>query len=128
MKNRIIGSWVLESFNIDDAASSVRAWGKNTTGLLIYSPEGYMSVSINKNVEGNSEQETKNIFDSILFYSGTYTINGGEIHHKVFNASNPSRIGKSMIRYPSLNGDLLTLKSPVESFGQAILVWRKIQP
>lgn len=127
MKDIIIGSWALESFNIEDASRSVRAWGKNTTGLLIYSPDGHMSVSINREVEGKSVQETKNIFDSILFYSGTYSINGGEIHHQVFNASNPSRIGKSMIRYPSLNGDLLTLKSPVESFGQAILVWRKIQ-
>lgn len=128
MRDKVIGCWDLESFDIVDSSQKIRPWGKNTTGLLIYSPEGYMSVSINKDVESNTEQETKNILDSILFYSGTYSINGGEIHHQVFNASNPSRIGKSMIRYPSLNGELLTLKSPVESFGQAILVWRKIHP
>jgi hypothetical protein len=68
----------------------------------------------------------EDFFDSILFYAGTYSIEGNIISHKVLNASNPLRIGKEMIRYAKLKGGLLELKSPVESFGQAVLVWRKV--
>jgi hypothetical protein len=98
--------------------------------MLIYSADGYMSVSINRDNEKKSGNEAKDLFDSILFYSGTYSTDSEQcdlIRHKVTNASNPDRIGRDMIRYANLDGDLLTLKSPVEAFGQATLVWRKIK-
>ena len=123
----VIGSWDLVSFQIEDLNQQTKSWGQNTTGLLIYSPDGHMSVSINREVENKSDQEFKNLFDSILFYSGTYVVEGDIIRHQVTQASNPSRIGKTLIRYASQKDDLLTLKSPVESFGQATLVWRKIK-
>jgi len=125
MKDQIVGSWRLESFEIEEPSKRLRPWGKNTQGLLIYTPDGFMSVGINREIENKSGNETKDVFDSILFYSGTYSIQKNEIHHQVTNASDPKRIGKNQIRYASLEGDKLTLKSPVESFGQAILVWRK---
>lgn len=40
-------------------------------------------------------------------------------------ASNPARIGKELVRFATLDNDLLTLTSPNESFGRAILTWRK---
>lgn len=86
-----------------------------------------MSVSINKDVVRESEHEAEDIFDSILFYSGTYQIDGNVIRHQVSNASNPTRIGREMIRYAKLDEDLLTLTTPKESFGTAVLVWRRIK-
>ncbi|MSP19806.1 MAG: hypothetical protein EXR74_09590 [Bdellovibrionales bacterium] len=127
MKNLITGTWSLERFDIEEPSKNIRPWGKNTKGLLIYTSDGHMSVSINRDVENKSGQDAKDIFDSILFYSGTYVADSDVIRHKVTNASNPSRIGKEMIRYAALDGDRLTLKSPVESFGQATVVWRKIK-
>jgi hypothetical protein len=125
MKDQIVGSWRLESFEIEEPSKRLRPWGENTQGLLIYTPDGFMSVGINREIENKSGNETKDVFDSILFYSGTYSVQKSEIHHQVTHASDPKRIGKNQIRYASLEGDKLTLKSPVESFGQAILVWRK---
>ncbi len=125
MSKNYEGSWKLESFDITEPSGNVRTWGKNTHGLLIYSPSGFMSVSINRDNEKKSGNEAKDLFDSILFYSGTYSDDGEVIRHKVTNASNPDRIGRDMIRYAKLDGDLLTLKSPVEGFGQATLVWRR---
>lgn len=127
MKDQVIGSWALERFHIEDSTNVIHPWGTNATGLLIYTQDGHMSVSINREVEPKTDNDAKNIFDSILFYSGTYSIDGDLILHKVANASNPSRIKKEMLRYAHLDGDLLTLKSPVESFGRAILVWRRIR-
>ena len=130
MSNKYAGSWRLESFSIEEPSGKVRPWGKNTHGMLIYSADGFMSVSINRDNEKKSGNDAKDLFDSILFYSGTYSTNSEDadiIRHKVTNASNPDRIGRDMIRYAKLEGDLLTLKSPVEAFGQANLVWRKVK-
>lgn len=122
----IQGSWSLESFDIEKPDKSVAPWGKQMAGLLIFAPSGHMSVSINREL-GSGESEAQRIFDSILFYSGTYKIEGEIVLHKVTNASNPARIGRDMIRYPKLEGDVLTLTTPEESFGRAILRWRKLK-
>jgi hypothetical protein len=123
----VCGTWTLVSFEIESLDKKVRAWGKDANGLLIYAETGHMSVSINKAIENDpSQTEAENLFDSILFYSGTYQIDGDLIRHQVTNASNPARIGKEMIRYPQLESDVLTLATPQESFGRAVLKWRRI--
>jgi hypothetical protein len=125
----VLGSYTLSAFSIEDLDGELSPWGKELNGLLIYAPTGHMSVSINKAIENDPDQsEDKNIFDSILFYSGAYTVEGELIRHQVTNASNPGRIGKEMLRYAtwSADGKTLTLVTPKESFGRAILVWNKI--
>ena len=121
----ILGSWKLKSFQIEPPEGLAESWGSNAHGLLIYSDSGYMSVSINKDVGKESESEFENLFDSILFYSGSYKMDGNTIVHEVTEASKPDRIGKKIIRYAELSGTLLTLTTPKESFGRAILVWQK---
>jgi hypothetical protein len=123
----VCGSWTLVAFEIESPEKKVTPWGKDANGLLIYADTGHVSVSINKAVENDPTQtDAENLFDSILFYSGTYQIEGDLIRHQVANASNPARIGKEMIRYAQLESDLLTLATPQESFGRAILKWRRI--
>ena len=124
--NEIEGSWELLSFELEGLDNKVLPWGSNTHGLLIYGKSGQMSVSINRDLAPEGE-ESKRIFDSILFYSGSYRIDGATIFHIVKNASNPNRIGKEMIRYASLSSGVLMLTSPLESFGRAILKWKKIE-
>lgn len=120
------GSWSLLSFDIEKDGFK-EPWGKNTKGLLIYSPDGHMSVSINKAIENDPTQnEEQNSLDSLLFYSGTYRLEGETIWHQVQNASNPARIGKEMVRHAVFEGGVLTLSTPVESFGRAILVWKRV--
>jgi len=126
VKNQVTGAWELQSFEIEDLEGNRRPWGNDTKGLLLYTESGHMSVSINKKVEQKSEIEAQNIFDSILFYSGTYSVKDKQIKHQVTQASNPARIGKEMIRYAELKNEILTLESPKESFGKAILKWKKI--
>jgi hypothetical protein len=117
----------LVAFEIESPERQVTAWGKDANGLLIYADTGHVSVGINKAVENDpSQTDAENLFDSILFYSGTYQLDGEIIRHQVNNASNPARIGKEMIRYAQLESDVLTLATPQESFGRAILKWRRV--
>lgn len=122
------GTWSLLSFEIENLEGIRNPWGKGTHGLLIYAPSGHMSVSINKAIENDPEQtEAENLFDSILFYSGTYQVEGSLIRHQVTQASNPARIGKEMLRYATLDGETLELVTPKESFGRGILRWKRVQ-
>jgi hypothetical protein len=124
---QIVGTYKLVAFDIESPEGVKSSWGKNLHGLLIYAATGHMSVSINKDVDPDPTQsDSENLFDSILFYAGTYQIEGVVIRHQVTEASNPSRIGKEMIRYAEWAGNELRLKTPKEAFGQATLVWRKL--
>lgn len=126
MKDKVLGTWKLKQFQIESTEGKTSNWGKNIHGILIYADSGHMSVSINKDIENDPEQnEAQNLFDSILFYSGTYQVTDNVITHQVTEASNPTRIGREMIRYAEFKGNDLHLVTPKESFGRAILVWTK---
>ena len=126
LKTKLIGSWVLKSFVIEDPQQVMEPWGDNARGLLIYTASGTMSVSINKEIEKSLDNKAEDIFDSILFYAGTYEIHGQTICHTVDHASDPARIGKQLVRFASFDRNQLILATPQESFGRAILTWQKI--
>ena len=123
---QIQGTWLLDAFEIVEKGAAARNWGTNTHGLLIYAPSGYMSVSINKDVSAGSSNEFENLFDSILFYSGSYEVEGDLIRHQVTEASSPGRIGREMLRYAKFDATRLVLKTPEESWGHAILTWKRV--
>ena len=130
------GTWHLEAFTITHPEKGTRDWGTNLRGLLIYSSTGHVSVAINKDVKRDTAAgataspagttSEKDLLDAMLFYAGTFSVNGSVITHHVTIASNPARIGKEMIRFAALDGDVLTLITPEEPYGTANLVWRRI--
>ena len=122
----IVGTWLLEKFEIEDPTGNKRPWGHGCHGTLIYAPSGHMSVSINRQIESKSDNGSKDTMDSILFYAGTYAVDGSTVVHQVTQASDPNRIGKSLLRHGELAGDTLSLRSPLESFGTAHLKWKRI--
>ncbi len=118
------GSWILENFEIEKPDGSKKPWGESMSGLLIYSPDGHMSVSINR--KANSE-DPNDVLNSVLFYSGTYNVSENSIKHQVKNATSLSRIGKEIMRYYKFDDDLLHLYTAKQSFGVAHLTWKKVK-
>ena len=127
MEKSLVGAWTLEAFDIEKTSGDKAPWGKNVQGLLIYTESGHVSVSINRDVNEETQNADKAVLDSLLFYAGTYSIDGETINHKVTLASNPSRVGRDMIRYAKFEDDKVTLSTPQESYGRAILVWRRVK-
>lgn len=125
MKLHLTGSWELMSFEVESPEKEKRPWGTNTRGLLMYSETGHVSVAINKDIISTGRTE-KDLLDSILFYAGTYSLEGNVVRHQVTLASSPSRVGKEMIRFASLDNNFLTITTPQESYGTATIVWRKL--
>jgi predicted RNA-binding protein (virulence factor B family) len=65
--NSFVGTYKLESFEIEETSGLKRSWGKDVHGLLIYTSDGHMSVSINKAVENKSDNDSKKIFTLFFF-------------------------------------------------------------
>lgn len=93
----------------------------------MYSSGGHVSVAINRELDEKATNKPDDILNSILFYSGTYKVNGNSILHMVTQASDPSRIGKKLIRFAKLRSDILELATPPEDFGKATLIWRRVK-
>lgn len=126
MTQNILGTWELARFEITANDGSVKNWGPNPRGQLIYTDDGHMSVAINRDPQP-ADSEAQSILNSILFYAGTYAVDGDIIRHKVTLASNPERVGREMIRYAEFHGAEIHLMTPKESYGIANLVWRRVQ-
>lgn len=124
--SNLFGSWCLRSFVIERADGTVDSWGRDAHGLLIYSPDGAMSVSINSSPKDIDAANYKAVFDSVLFYAGTYQLReGGIIVHHVTEATSLQRIGKEMVRLAKLIGeDTLEITGSGE-FGTAKLQWQR---
>jgi hypothetical protein len=142
-RDRLIGAWKLLSAEFRSADGIVfYLWGKNATGLLIYSASGNVSAQImnpdrpkfvsRDNLKGTSE-ETKFAFDGYQAYFGTFELDEKEklvIHHIEGNLF-PNAIGVVLKRYYEFSGnDRLILKTPLMSMGgervTGILIWERI--
>jgi hypothetical protein len=123
MNTKFTGVWNLESFRIKKPDGMSKDWGSEARGQLIYTACGKMSVSIAKHCA--DPKNPKELLDSLLFYAGSYSVEGGQIDHTVTLATNPDRVGKEMRRYWDLKGDTLVLTTPQEAYGVATLTWRR---
>lgn len=116
-KEDIVGLWEIEAFSIISPTNDEKLWAKDITGTLFYSELGFMMVSLN----GVTDDEQ----DKILFYSGYFEIiDNSDIAHDVLNASDPSRVGRRLIRDAQLDNSVLTLEGR-GGYGRAKLKWRK---
>jgi hypothetical protein len=124
----IIGTWELQSFDLQEGNEPSHSWGFETHGLLIYAPTGHMSVAINRYAPWSPEGKPSTpaeVDSRNLFYAGTFCIEDGVVKHQVTQASDPDRVGTTLTRTGSLNNEILTLISRGSDF-LATLVWKKV--
>lgn len=122
----LVGSWHLKKFFVTDKTGVTREWQQGCgEGLLIYSSDGHMSVSINAEPATLQElAEHELILQRCLFYAGTYEVNETEVTHRVMFATSGQRIGEEMKRAFHLSNDQLTLKAFGE-YGSSELIWER---
>jgi hypothetical protein len=119
----LIGTWKLIDFKITKPDGQSKDWGPKSNGILIYDETGHMSTSINSGADVN--EAAKDLDKHILFYAGTYQLKNNQITHFVTNASNPLRIGKSLIRNAEISNQKYLRLTADGDYGQASLLWEK---
>lgn len=137
--NPLVGTWRLLSFESRDSNGNVSyPLGKEAVGYLMYTEDGYMSVSIMKADRAKTGVEAPLLAkpedkiaaaDSYLSYSGRYEIRpDGLVHHVEFSLF-PDYVGTVQERTYRLSGDRLVIDAPPISILRATfslhLTWEK---
>lgn len=106
---------------------------------IMYSPDGFMCVvSTPRQQEPVSETVARMDLDAttpearaeaaagVTAYAGTFRVVGDDVHHTLFTALNPNRVGDTQIRHVTLSGDDLTLTAPKDAAGNYFRIyWRR---
>jgi hypothetical protein len=117
-KTDLLGSYLLEKCEIKrPEISEFIPWGQNVHGHLMYTAEGRVSVSINR--EGLSSEDS-------LFYAGKFELLGeGKLQHIITECSNKQKIGKiKPITYEFKNNRLFMIVHA--EYGDISVIWSRV--
>jgi hypothetical protein len=107
--NPFVGTWRLVSGETKTASGEIsHPLGKDATGYLIYSSDGYMAVAImqanrsnfaSTDTRGGGLEEKGAAFDTYVSYSGTYEVKGERVIHHVEMSLFPNWSGTDQERF-----------------------------
>ena len=81
-----------------------------------------------------TDEERITLFGTMIFYAGTYTFDAEKVIHHVDISWNQSWTGTDQVRFYKLDGNTLTITTPLnKNFvdgreGRSILVWERLGP
>lgn len=138
----LLGSWVLVDFtvSVDDGRPPLQPLGADARGLVVYSPDGWMSAVLSRGdreaVSDSLEEAARAdaatkaaAFDTYLSYAGRWHLEGDVVHHTLALALVPGMVGRTLRRRVQLDGDRMTLAYPRPTRSGAVatytLTWRR---
>jgi hypothetical protein len=140
MDNPLVGAWTLKWNLREILATGEKAslFGEHPGGTLIYTADGRMSAIVladgRKAPASLAANDTEAIalYRTMLAYAGRYTVEADRVIHHIENAWNQKWTGTDIVRFYTLEGNRLTLKTapaPSASDGQmsvATMVWERL--
>jgi hypothetical protein len=140
--SEFVGAWRLVSYSaVPSSGETIYPMGPNACGCIIYEAGGRMAVQIGNpdraafasgDPHAATDAEARSAFRGYLAYFGSYTVDAGRgvvVHHLEMSLD-PNWIGVDQVRYFSLQGGRLTLKTPLMVMGGvervSSLVWEKL--
>ena len=116
-EKQLAGTWKLTAWILQVICEDTREpFGPNPKGRLVMTPEGHWMVIItgpNRRPAENTDEKGA-LLDSMLAYSGKYTIEGDKITITVDMSANEVFTGANQVqtRFFKLEGDKLTIRTP----------------
>ncbi|RJQ81237.1 hypothetical protein D5S17_05720 [Pseudonocardiaceae bacterium YIM PH 21723] len=121
----LIGVWRLRSFHdLDEYGGRlVGPLGEDPDGLLFYSVERHVSVTMARTDGGRGEGP------DYLSYAGTWRREGNLVFHHIRFAPDPDWVGTEQVRELTLDRDLLSLTGTgLRTPHPRVLVWQRMNP
>jgi hypothetical protein len=146
LREQLIGAWKLVSYEEHpvDGSPAFHPLGENPTGIIMYTPDGYMSAQLSKPgrpefASGDwfdgTDEDYKNEATSYIAYSGPFHVDEQKqtLEHSMFVSLFPNWTGQTQPRAVRLEGDTLVLGSvtPIQSSGKTVmstLSWKRAEP
>ncbi|MGV9350530.1 lipocalin-like domain-containing protein [Streptomyces spiralis] len=142
VRRRLLGTWQLVSYTAAGADGEViQPLGPAPYGLIIYTPEGYMSAQLGRGertplssarLEDAANDELAQAAAGYVAYGGPYeVVDADTVEHHVTTSLFPNWIGRSQVRKVQFAGSFLQLSvaTPTRLWGAertAVLVWNRL--
>ena len=115
----LLGTWNMTSWKREIIATGekIDALGPDPVGFINYGFDGrFYALVVSKNRPKPAslppnENEKLKLFDSMLAYAGTYTVDDEKAIHHVDASWNEAWTGTDQVRFYNLEGDKLTISS-----------------
>ena len=134
MKDRLVGSWRLVSYETtDDSGRRGRPYG-DAVGRISYDANGNMTGQVMRPdrgiVQGGDARAAAAAYLGYIAYFGTYEIaaDGRSVVHHVQGSLNPGWVGGDQVRMLRFDGDRLILSTETRKDGAAVrheLTWER---
>ncbi len=124
LRETLVGAWELQSYTEQDLPDGPVRYphGKDALGLIMYTPDGYMSAQIMTRARpnydrpvaaGGTTEQAAAAASGYLAYSGSYWVeeSSGEVHHEVTVSLLPNWVGQTQLRHSHSTEDHLTLSA-----------------
>lgn len=145
LRSQLIGAWTLVSYESrrTDGTGVLYPLGPDAEGIIMYTPDGFMSAQIMRPGRPNFHQADVHQADTAEFaaaaegylaYSGPYTVSDeGIVNHHVSVSLFPNWIGGIQARVATVDGTRLELgpPEPILIDGEqrtAHLIWSRATP
>jgi len=143
LRESLIGAWKLISYEErpTDGSPSFYPMSKNPKGIIMYTPDGFMSAQLmhpeRKDFESGdwfdgTDEEYKQEASTYIAYTGPFHVDEEKktLSHTMFISLFPNWTGQTQPRVVKLEGDYLYLStaSPIISSGKEVnsyLVWKR---
>ncbi|HLX15853.1 MAG TPA: lipocalin-like domain-containing protein [Bradyrhizobium sp.] len=139
--NPLLGTWRLKSFVREVAGTGERynQLGEHPDGYISYAADGRMLGFLVSDEQPRpraepTDEERIRLHKAMLAYGGTYTLSPGKVVHHVDIEWDGRRLGTDQIRFYTIEGDKLMIKtepnkSPVDGReGVGILTFERVKP
>jgi hypothetical protein len=123
--HEFLGTWKLVVIETRGEDGQVFRRGQRT-GYLLYSSEGYMSVTLMKekrpifvsgDIRGGTVEEKIAAVEGYVSYSGRFEVDGDMVVHHIEVSLFPNWVGVSQKRLYEFDGERLTLSTPLMLVG-----------
>jgi len=130
--NSFVGTWSLVSCEVRSEGGQLSyPWGRSPRGYIMYTADGYMSVSTTGTEESAPEgSESGGPRRTYMSYCGRYEVRDGSVIHHIEVSMNPAWEGTSPVRLFEFADNQLFLRSPpvVHQGVQQVasLIWKRV--
>ncbi len=142
IKDSIVGTWRIVSTEVRSEDGQVTyPDGPNPQGYLIYSDDGYFSITImrsdrsryaSEDFRGATTEELAKAAETYISYCGRYSMGEDSVTHHVHASLFPNWVGTDQQRFIEIDGDMLILITPpfliYEEKQRAYLIFERAVP